>query len=162
MLFGIYLGTTIYAWRTLFRYVKEFRERLDEEGYELVKKKHSIFEYIFAAIMVSLPVVNLIYPFFFGDVNRTYNEIKLKMIKDGSICLKDSDINYVEAKAQSKDEIMEEVVRLREEVNALRNEKNKQNTYNGADERRLYPLMRQTYTSTDESFEKGKQKIYRK
>ena len=78
---------------------------------------------MWCAILVSLPVVNLIYPFFFGDVNRTYNEIKLKMIEEGSICLKESELNNLEEMPKTKEEIMEEVVRLREEVNALRNER---------------------------------------
>lgn len=127
MLFGIYLGTTIYAWRTLFRYIRDFKEKLDEEGYEIIKKKHTIYEYIGSAIIVSLPVVNLVFPFYFGDVNRTYNEIKVKMINDGLICLKESELNHKEETTTSRDEIMEEVVRLREEVQALRNEKSIQN-----------------------------------
>lgn len=85
MLFGIYLGTTIYVWRSMLKFVKVFKERLEKDGYEMIRVKNSPLEILLYSGLLCAPVLNLFFSYFFVNTDKRYEEIKNIFIKKGAL-----------------------------------------------------------------------------
>lgn len=90
MLLGLYIGTTIYVWRTMIKYADEFMKRLNDEGLELIKKETSLLTKILIIIALSFPVLNLVFAYLFGDINKSYEKTKNTIIENGGIKVKEN------------------------------------------------------------------------
>ncbi len=88
MLLGIYLGTTAFAWYSVFRFKKIMNQRLNDDGYKTVKKEIELKDIIigiFTGIALCVPVLNLSFPFALTTKNEDYIAFKNKGLNEGTI-----------------------------------------------------------------------------
>ncbi len=100
MLFGIYIGSTIYVLRDVIKHTKEYRKKLEDEGYRFVDYEMTpldILKGIFATALAFCPVVNLLYSFSLGSDNA-YMYYKNRLLKDKKIVATN---NVVESRVET-------------------------------------------------------------
>ena len=90
MLLNIYLGTTAISWATVLIFSVAIANKLEREGYKLVKVKKSFSEkvadFTSTVFKVSIPILNILNAITIlclGD--KVYEYIKTKYLKEGKI-----------------------------------------------------------------------------
>ena len=120
MLLGIYLGTTIYAWRTMLKYVKEFNQRLDEDGYEVTGKYTLLLEKLILAFVMTCPVINLSCPLLFSNIDYTYDYYKKIVIDKGLVRYRGNyDINVNQVVDETESILNEYKIELKKTSKAI-------------------------------------------
>ena len=89
MLLAAYLGTTAFVWYDTLKSMHDNKKRLVKEGYKIEKKRGgtlgNVIVWTIFLGMLSIPVVNLLFPFSNRDKERSYDEYKNMMLEAGHI-----------------------------------------------------------------------------
>ena len=96
MLLVLYIGSTAFVWISTIKYMHDNKKRLKDEGYKFTSRNHfgigDIFIFGIVAILMSIPVANLIIPLSSHDKERSYDEYKNYLLDAGAIEEKDEEI----------------------------------------------------------------------
>ena len=118
MLIILYIGSTVLVWISTFKYMYDNNKRLKKEGYIFTSKrrfrKGDIIIGLLFAILLSIPVANLIIPLSSRDKERAYDEYKNMLLESGAI--EEPEIDEIK-----------EVVKEVKEVKIINNINNKNN-----------------------------------
>jgi hypothetical protein len=108
MFLGLNLLTAAGCWAWLFVKAKEFKEKVEKEGYSVRPKKRTLLQVILKLLpyiaVTLIPVLNAIFlvSFCFNDDDEMYKEVKQKMIKEGTLYKKEDNLEKEETKEEIK------------------------------------------------------------
>lgn len=165
MLLGIYLGSTVYVIRKVFKFRNESKEKLIEEGYTFVDynlTKEDILHLFIAIGYILCPFINLSIPYNMAKAgDNGYTLYKKELIRSGQIVKEDEKIS---SKINSdyvlkQDEEMMKYNLTPEEVDFIKELRKAKSKKEAIENARIelfgnYPIMEQQFES-DTSLDKG-------